>query len=184
MGDHSNFFESLLSRHGATTGEAAGRWAGTVGQHATIQFSGRRYLGATARWSCGCRFNRGDGSARVQTRRFVIPKGIRAGRHIRLAGQGPGTGRGHAGTCTLDVQVDRARSQRTRPALDVCGLPVTPWEAALGAEVNPTHQPGRVNVPAGSAAGRKLRKGAQSARHQVETGCQVILLHAAHPRAR
>jgi curved DNA-binding protein len=39
------------------------------------------------------------------------------------------------------------------------GLPVTPWEAALGAEVElptPTGR-ARVRVPAGSSSGRKLR---------------------------
>jgi curved DNA-binding protein len=36
---------------------------------------------------------------------FVIPKGIRAGQHIRLAGQGaPGMGKGGAGDLYLDVE--------------------------------------------------------------------------------
>jgi curved DNA-binding protein len=40
-----------------------------------------------------------------------------------------------------------------------CDLPVAPWEAALGAEVEAPTPTGRVavKVPAGSATGRKLR---------------------------
>jgi hypothetical protein len=45
MGDHSNFFESLLFAAWGDNRQAAGRWAGTVGQHATIQTPGRRLPG-------------------------------------------------------------------------------------------------------------------------------------------
>jgi len=81
-----------------------------------------------------------DANGHVTTRRrslkVRIPPGIREGQHIRLAGQGaPGMGGGAAGDLYLEVTF------RDHPLFAVEGrdllltLPVTPWEAALGAKV-------------------------------------------------
>lgn len=83
-----------------------------------------------------------------------IPAGIRPGQVIRLAGQGEG-----GGNLLLEVGF------KAHPDFEVDGrnilyvLPVTPWEAALGAEVLvPTlGGPVTLKVPANSDAGRKLR---------------------------
>lgn len=83
-----------------------------------------------------------------------IPAGIRPGQVIRLAGQGEG-----GGNLLLEV------GYKAHPDFEVDGrnilyvLPVTPWEAALGAEVVvPTlGGPVTLKVPANSDAGRKLR---------------------------
>ena len=89
-----------------------------------------------------------------------IPKGIRQGQHIRLAGQGgAGIGSGKSGDLFLEVQF------RPHPYYSVEGkdvfldLPVTPWEAALGATVKAPTPSGPVdlNIPANSSGGRKLR---------------------------
>ena len=89
-----------------------------------------------------------------------IPKGVRAGQVIRLAGQGaPGSGGSPAGDLLLEVEF------RPHPRIRVDGrdllvtLPVTPWEAALGAVV-PVDLPGgevRVRVPEGAQGGGQLR---------------------------
>ena len=83
-----------------------------------------------------------------------VPKGIRPGQSIRLAGQGRGGG-------DLLLEVEYA----AHPDFEVDGrniihmLAVTPWDAALGATVNvPTlGGPVELKVPPGSEAGRKLR---------------------------
>lgn len=168
MGDHSEFFDSLFRGMGRQPGGAQHGPIDRHGkdQHATIQTKLEdAYLGATRTVELRVPAQHADGSARFQNRtiEFVIPKGIRAGQHIRLAGQGvPGTGRGHAGDLYLDVQVEPHALYRVDPAspADVyMDLPITPWEAALGAEVEAPTPTGRVEVkvPAGSAAGRKLR---------------------------
>jgi curved DNA-binding protein len=95
-----------------------------------------------------------------RTIEFAIPKGIRAGQHIRLAGQGaPGSGQGSPGDLFLDVGFLPNRRYRTDDADVYMDLPVAPWEAALGAEVEAPTPTGRVEVkvPANSATGRKLR---------------------------
>ncbi len=82
-----------------------------------------------------------------------IPKGVRPGQVIRLAGQGA------HGDLLLEVEY------AAHPQFEVDGrniihiLPVAPWEAALGATVSvPTlGGPVDVKIPADSEAGRKLR---------------------------
>jgi curved DNA-binding protein len=89
-----------------------------------------------------------------------IPAGVRDGQRIRLAGEGGGgSGGGPAGDLLLRVRI------RPDPRFGVEGsdlhtdLPVAPWEAALGAEVELPTLTGRtrLRVPAGSSCGRKLR---------------------------
>lgn len=167
-GDHSEFFESLFRGMGRQAGSAPRGPVDRHGQdqHASIQTTLEdAYLGATRTVELRVPAQHADGSAHLQTRtlEFVIPKGIRAGQHIRLAGQGlPGSGRGQAGDLYLDVQVlphPLYRVDAASPADVYMDLPVSPWEAALGAEVEAPTPTGRVEVkvPAGSAAGRKLR---------------------------
>jgi len=97
---------------------------------------------------------------RDRTLNVRIPKGIRQGQQIRLAGQG-GAGIGDAGAGDLYLEVQF----QPHPRYSVDGgdiyldLPVTPWEAALGATVNLKTPAGNVDlkVPANSQTGKKLR---------------------------
>lgn len=98
--------------------------------------------------------------SKEQTLNVRIPKGVHQGQHIRLPGQGgAGIGKGPAGDLYLEVGF------RPHPFYHVEGrdvyleLPVTPWEAALGATVEAPTPTGIVElkIPPGSHAGRKLR---------------------------
>lgn len=90
----------------------------------------------------------------------AIPAGVTDGQRIRLAGEGgTGLGGGPRGDLYLVVRL------RPDPRYRVTGrdlsvdLPVSPWEAVLGAEV-PLETPGgptQVRVPPGSSSGRRLR---------------------------
>ncbi|MDO8251306.1 MAG: DnaJ C-terminal domain-containing protein, partial [Rhodoferax sp.] len=83
-----------------------------------------------------------------------------AGQHIRLAGQGaPGVGQGGAGDLLLEVEFRPHPLYRVDKHDVYMDLPVAPWEAALGAEVEAPTPLGAVEVkiPAGSPNGRKLR---------------------------
>ena len=105
-----------------------------------------------------------DADGHVSTREHklnvVIPRGIRSGQYIRLAGQGaPGHGRGKPGDLYLEVAFRPHPFYRVENADVYLDLPVAPWEAALGATVK-TPTPGGVvelKIPAGSTTGRKLR---------------------------
>ena len=105
-----------------------------------------------------------DAQGRVSTREHrlnvAIPKGIRAGQYIRLAGQGaPGHGQGKPGDLYLEIEFRPHPYYRVENADVYLDLPVAPWEAALGATVK-TPTPGgnvELKIPAGSTTGRKLR---------------------------
>ena len=168
--DHSAFFEELLrsmGARGADSGESSGGRGGQAtfdmhgqDQHARIQINIEDAYSGAAR-SLQLRIpDLETGQLRDRTIEFSIPKGIRAGQHIRLAGQGaPGMGRGSPGDLYLDVEFLPSRLYRI-DKLDVyMDLPVAPWEAALGAEVEAPTPTGRVEVkiPPGSGSGRKLR---------------------------
>jgi len=99
-------------------------------------------------------------SVREHGLNVAIPRGIRAGQHIRLAGQGaPGIGQGKPGDLYLEVEF-RPHARYRVDGRDVyLDLPIAPWEAAMGATVDVSSPTGVVElkIPAGSAAGRKLR---------------------------
>jgi DnaJ-class molecular chaperone len=109
-----------------------------------------------------CPTCRGAGAvARPKTLTVTIPAGVRDGSVIRLAGQGQaGAGGGAAGDLFLRVRVQPHRLFDLTGTDDVqVELPVTPWEAALGAKVSvPTLEgPVEVTIPAGTQGGQRLR---------------------------
>jgi curved DNA-binding protein len=97
---------------------------------------------------------------RERTLNVRIPKGVKQGQHIRLAGQGtPGVGGSPAGDLYLEVEFNPHSRYRVEGRDLYLDLPLAPWEAALGAKVAvPTPQGGvDLTIPPGSAAGNKLR---------------------------
>ncbi|WP_295524065.1 DnaJ C-terminal domain-containing protein [uncultured Pseudacidovorax sp.] len=97
----------------------------------------------------------------TRTLQVRLPRGVRPGQQIRLAGQGmPGTGGQPAGDLYLEVRIAPHPRYRVEERDLVMDLPVTPSEAALGAEVEvplPGGGIGQVKVPAAARAGMKLR---------------------------
>lgn len=95
-----------------------------------------------------------------RTIHVTIPKGVREGQQIRLAGQG-GEGFGGGGRGDLFLEVSFRPDPRYRvQGRDVSqSVPLAPWEAALGAEIEVPTPTGavQVTVPAGYKKGRKLR---------------------------
>jgi curved DNA-binding protein len=157
-GDFSDLFESMFSRAGRTRGGGFGRGGGFEGfstrgsdAEATLELS----LEEAAR----------GGKRRIQIAdgrdyEVTIPRGVRDGQLIRLAGEGsPGQGGGPSGDLLLRVRI------RLHPRFHVDGsdlyteLPVAPWEATLGAEAEVPTLDGttKVRVPPGSSSGRRLR---------------------------
>ncbi len=102
----------------------------------------------------------GQVTLREQTLEVKIPKGITEGQHVRVAGKGsPGYGGGPAGDLYLEIRFRPDPRFRVEARDVYATLPVTPWEAMLGASVQATTPSGevQVKVPPGSQTGRKLR---------------------------
>ncbi|MCG5076547.1 DnaJ C-terminal domain-containing protein [Paraburkholderia tagetis] len=95
-----------------------------------------------------------------RTLNVSIPKGVREGQHVRLAGQGgAGIGQGRAGDLYLEIGFrDHAHFRVTGRDVSI-DVPVAPWEAALGARIMVPTPDGTVEitVPQGSGGGRRLR---------------------------
>jgi curved DNA-binding protein len=104
-------------------------------------------------------FRRTD-SSQTQTYTVKIPKGVREGQRIRLAGQG---GAGAAGGAAGDLYL-RIKLQK-HPEYEVEGsdlyreLTVPAWKAVLGgeAEISTLAGRGKLRIPPGSQPGKKFR---------------------------
>ena len=168
----SDFFEGLFGRAragGARGGGAAGGFARREfhapgeDHHAKIVIPLRdAYTGAKREITL--RVPELDDSGHValknRTLSVTIPKGIREGQHIRLAGQGsPGIGKGQPGDLYLEVAFAPDPHFRVEGKDVYLDLPVAPWEAALGASVKVPTPEGAVmlKVPPGSTKGRTMR---------------------------
>jgi len=98
--------------------------------------------------------------SRERTLNVQVPKGILAGQHIRLAGQGaPPHGEGSPGDLFIEVEFQPHSLYQVDGRDLSLELPVAPWEAALGATVKTATPTGVVDlkIPPGSRAGGKLR---------------------------
>ena len=156
---HSDFFASLFGRRPRT---GAGPTAGGD-HHAKVQIELQdSYRGGRRTVTLRVPQSDAQGLMSLQTKQLSlsIPKGIRAGQHLRLSGQGgAGSGGGAAGDLYLEIEF-AAHPQFRVDGRDVyLDLPVAPWEAALGAEMAVATPDGSVQmtVPSGAAAGLKLR---------------------------
>jgi curved DNA-binding protein len=158
--EFSSFFESLF---GGRPGSASWGFAGgpqhaaqpAVDHEARISLSieeagrgGKREISLTD-----------PASGKAKTLRVTIPKGIRPGQKIRLAGQGGSSREGRRGDLYLTVDILPHPQFQLRESDLHTEIRVTPWEAALGGQARLQTLEGEVTVkiPAGTSSGRKIR---------------------------
>ncbi|MBE9550126.1 MAG: DnaJ domain-containing protein [Proteobacteria bacterium] len=102
----------------------------------------------------------GQPVAKLRRLNVKIPKGIRTGQSIRLAGQGgAGTGGGPNGDLLLEVQF-KPHHLYTLDGKDISmKLPLAPWEAALGAKITVPTPAGKIGltIAENSQSGKKMR---------------------------
>lgn len=173
-GGFSDFFESLFRRQ-------AQQQRGGPG------FGGAPRGDVRARLAVPLETVHGGGAMRIsvggRTLDVKVPRGIRPGQVIRLAGLGE-----RGGHLLLEVEY------ATHPRFEVDGrnilyaLPVAPWEAALGATVSVPTLGGTVElkVPPGSEAGRRLRLRGRGLPGSggVADGDQIVELEVQAPAPR
>ncbi len=165
-GGFSDFFESLFGR------QRAGAGSRTQGRGDT-----------RAKLAVPLEAVYDGGSVRIgvngRTLDVRIPKGVRPGQVIRLAGQG-----NQGGALLLEIEY------AAHPRFEVDGrniihsLAIAPWEAALGATVSVPTLGGSVElkIPADSEAGRKLRLRGRGLPGQPP-GDQIVEREVLAPRA-
>lgn len=159
---NSEFFEEIFGRQARNQAHQKNHAKGQD-HHAKVMIDlGDSYHGAKKSISLKLPIQSANGPIKMQDRILdvTIPKGIYAGQHLRLSGQGsPGIGTGNAGDLYLEIAFKPNARYRTDSRDVFMDLPVTPWEAALGATISLPTPDGSVElkIPAGSSANRKLR---------------------------
>lgn len=164
-GVFSDFFEELFGRGMGRARSARGAGFDTHGRdhHAKVMIDLEdAYRGATRTISLRTPHVDPDGHVTTRDRQLnvKIPKGVRKGRRIRLAGQGsPGTGKGKPGDLYIDIDFRPHPLYRVDGSDVYLDIPLTPWEAALGATIKiPTPEgPVDLKIPPGTRDGSKLR---------------------------
>jgi len=164
-GDFSDFFGQLFGRAGFRPSRQDQREFHMRGQdsHAKVYIDLEDSIrGATRNISLSTPEMDAQGYVQVKHRslNIKIPKGIKPGQHIRLAGQGtPGSGGGKAGDLLLEIAFNNHPLYRVSETDIYLDLPVTPWEAKLGAKIKVPTPEGIVDlkIPPHSQQGTKLR---------------------------
>jgi len=200
MGGFSDFFETLFGgqMRGQPAGTQFGGWdmreeeVPPVGQDQEVAITislEEAYHGITK--SIRLQSPEVDARGRIQssskTYQVKIPVGITDGARIRLAGQGGQGSRGGAvGDLYLRVQIaPHPRFKVNGHDLEV-ELPITPWEAALGAKITIPTLDGNaaLTLPPGSETGQRLRlrgKGLQQGKG-LEPGDLMVLIRIVVPK--
>jgi curved DNA-binding protein len=161
--DYSDFFESLFGRTSRGQRGRASMQAAGGDHHAKVVIDLLdAYRGGSRTISLRVPVVDAQGQVVMQERQLEvnIPKGVREGQHLRLAGQGgPGQGGAPAGDLYLEIGLRPHARFRVDDRDVYFTLPVSPWEAALGGAVTAPTPEGEVQltIPPGSSAGRRLR---------------------------
>lgn len=187
--EFSDFFESLFGKE-----QRAGRRQYTFrmqgeDQHARILISLQdSYGGAQKTITLNRPVMDHTGQMHLQphTLSLKIPQGIVEGQRIRLEGQGqPGYGGAQAGDLYLEIAFEADRLFHAEKRDVHLTLPITPWEAALGASLTVPTLGGNVQlkIPAGSQGGKKLRLKGKGLSAGQQTGDQIVTLRIVVPEA-
>jgi curved DNA-binding protein len=163
----SDFFESLFGgafHQGPRTTDSREPFTGgrrSANHETTLRISlEEAYRGGTKFITLESQHVSTDGNISVQPKRLEIkiPRGILQGQKIRLAGQGGMEGRTD-GDLYLKIEIDPHPRFRLEGRHLHTDLALTPWEAALGGQVQVPSLDGSVTltVPKGTQSGQKLR---------------------------
>ena len=194
-GDFSDFFSQIFGGVGGRTHRARhGFQARGEDHHAKIQLDIEdSFTGATRQITL--RVPRVDAQGHVtlenRTLNVKIPRGVREGQVIRLAGQGaPGVGGAPPGDLLLELHFLPHGRLRADGRDLYLPLPIAPWEAALGAVVTVDLPDSsiKVRIPPGAQSGQQLRVRGKGIPGQppgdLLLDLRVVLPPADTPRAR
>lgn len=163
--DFSDFFSELFGGGAARGGTRRRQEAQREGQNveATVELSLEQAMSGTeAKFQVVVPEPDASGHLRRATREIKvrIPKGVTQGKVLRVPGKGGrGLAGGRDGDLFLTIHISPHALFRPEGRDLYLDVPVTPWEAALGAAVEiPTPEGhARLRIPAGVRAGQKLR---------------------------
>ncbi|RMH35517.1 MAG: J domain-containing protein [Nitrospirae bacterium] len=154
IGDFSDLFESLFGRRREGPSFSGFAMPG-ADLEATVQVTLQEVCTGTTR-----RLEIVDATGRPQPLEVRIPKGVQDGERLRVKGKGaPGVRGGPPGDLYLHVHIVPHPVFQRKGSDIWLTLPIWPWEAVLGAEVQvPTLTgPVKLKIPPGSQSKQQLR---------------------------
>lgn len=196
-GDFSGF-EDLFGRFGG--GFGGGQYQQHTGQrsrqqsyrgedqHASIEVElDIAFQGSTQNISLQIPTYNAYGEPEVQrkTLQVKIPKGMKEGQQIRLSKQGQaGINGGEAGDLYIQIHYKQDHKVRVEDADIYYNIDISPWEAALGQdiEVNTPNGKVKVNIPKNTVYGKQLRLKDKGIPAKVP-GHLYLILNIVYPKA-
>ena len=127
-----------------------------------------------------------DRQGKAHSLRVKVPAGILSGQKIRVAGHGEKLGpQGKVGDLYLTIQVSKHALFDVVKHDIYLTLPISPWEAALGATVATPTLGGivQLKIAPGSQGGQSLRLKGRGLPNGVSKGDQYVLLKIVTPPA-
>ena len=176
-GNFSSFFESMFSGGGMGGNDQFFAQGEDVNAKITVSLEDA-FNGAKKS------IRRPGGANQTGTINVKIPAGITSDKKIRLAGQGKAGAGGEAGDLFLEINIANHALYQVEDKDVIINLPISPWEAALGAKVTVPTLAGKINltIPSNTKSGQKMRlKGRGLPGKQA--GDQIVVLQIMTPPA-
>lgn len=192
----SDFFETLFGAQGraSTKGPSTRFHPHVQDTHAKILINLEdAYQGATRTLSLRHPILDSSGHVAFHERHLNvnIPKGVYAGQHIRLKGQGDaGMDSGQPGDLYLEISFNPHSIYVVKEKDVYLDLPVTPWEAVLGDQIMVPTPLGKMKmkIPPSSTHGRQMRLKGKGIPAKVPgdfyVNLQIVVPSADTPEAR
>ena len=151
-GNFSSFFESMFSGGGMGGNDQFFAQGEDVNAKITVSLEDA-FNGAKKS------IRRPGGANQTGTINVKIPAGITSDKKIRLAGQGKAGAGGEAGDLFLEINIANHALYQVEDKDVIINLPISPWEAALGAKVTVPTLAGKINltIPSNAKSGQKMR---------------------------
>jgi len=176
-GNFSSFFESMFSGGGMGGNDQFFAQGEDVNAKITVSLEDA-FNGAKKS------IRRPGGANQTGTINVKIPAGITSGKKIRLAGQGKAGAGGEAGDLFLEIIIANHAHYQVEDKDVIINLPISPWEAALGAKITVPTLAGKISltIPTNAKSGQKMRlKGRGLPGKQA--GDQIVVLQIMTPPA-
>ena len=176
-GNFSSFFESMFSGGGMGGNDQFFAQGEDVNAKITVSLEDA-FNGAKKS------IRRPGGANQTGTINVKIPAGITSGKKIRLAGQGKAGAGVEAGDLFLEINIANHAYYQVEDKDVIINLPISPWEAALGAKITVPTLAGKISltIPTSAKSGQKMRLKGRGLPGK-QTGDQIVVLQIMTPPA-
>lgn len=176
-GNFSSFFESMFSGGGMGGNDQFFAQGEDVNAKITVSLEDA-FNGAKKS------IRRPGGANQTGTINVKIPAGITSGKKIRLAGQGKAGAGVEAGDLFLEINIANHAYYQVEDKDVIINLPISPWEAALGAKITVPTLAGKISltIPTSAKSGQKMRLKGRGLPDK-QAGDQIVVLQIMTPPA-